>query len=72
MPGYSVNYSGQRNRRKKDKAPDPELFMNMAPSPELFMNMALAPELLVFMNMAPAPELSFFFLWEYTKLLWVI
>ena len=46
MPGYRVDKSGVRRRRKNDTAP--------APSPDLlvFMSVALVPELSFFM--APA------------------
>ena len=52
MPGYSVDYSGLRSRRKNDTAPPPELLV--------VMSVPLAPELLVFITVVPAPEVSFF------------
>ena len=48
MPGYSVDNSGLRSRRKNDTAPPAEMEMLV------FMNMALAPELSFFM--APASD----------------
>ena len=52
MPGYSVDCSWLRSRRKNDTAPPPELLT--------FMSVPLASELLVFITVVPAPEVSFF------------
>ena len=47
MPGYSMDYSRLRSRRKNGTAPAPQLLV--------FMCVALAPELSFFMAPAPAP-----------------